>query len=429
MHLPGLILRCFLAAWLLAILTCDLHAGGKIAIVIGNGEYPAMQNLVNAPGDAAALAEALKARRFTVVNSKVENLDHDGMARCLEQLGPYKQTQLDLVVFYFAGHSVEHGGELYLLPAKSRITAVEDFEDKAFPLRRCVDRLRGLNANRVLMLLDGCRNHPANGGQTPKKASYPLSDGLCIMLATSQGKLTHDFGKIDSHGPFAAALLDGLKVPGASVDMIASHLRRTVTTRTNGAQTPVVLRADGEWDQVSLTPRDFREPSAASTNVVLTRPVYLIDATGKRCGILPPIADNQASPAKLERNAFDPSWINVSLTGWMVARSSASGKIFLGDLRNGFSRVEKQSATSDRWSANSLKLRTRQSLDQDACFAALAEGSMVRNLRTEEIDGRTWQQVEWSGFVLSEGTVIEEDLVASGLSETPIVKQAGTQDR
>lgn len=423
MDLPTLSPPSSLMVCLLAMLACDLQAGGKIAIVIGNGEYPAMQNLVNAPGDATALAVALKARQFTMVNSKVENLDHDGMARCLEQLGPYKQAQLDLVVFYFAGHSVEHDGELYLLPAKSRITAVEDFEDKAFPLRRCVDRLRGLNASRVLMLLDGCRNHPSNGGQTPKKTSYPLSDGLCIMLATSQGKPTHDFGKIDSHGPFAAALLDGLKVPGASVDMIASHLRRTVTTRTSGEQTPVVLRADGEWDQVSLTPRDFREPLAGASKVVFTQPVYLIDATGKRCGVLSLTADNEASQAKLERNAFDPSWINVSLTGWMVAKSNTSGKVFLGDMRNGYSRVERQSVESERWSANSLKLRTRQSLDQDACFAVLAEGCMVRNIRTDEIDGRTWQQVEWSGFVLPGGIVIEEELLASGLTSPLLFKQ------
>ena len=396
-----------------------IRAENRIALVMGNGSYPATQNLQNAPRDAVAVAEALKLRQFTVINSQVEDLDHDGMAKCLELLGDYKETPLDLVVFYFAGHSVEHAGELFLLPAKARITSAEDFEDKAFPLRRCIERVRALKGRRFLFLVDGCRNSPSyNGASQQKSTSYPLSDRVCIALATGQGKYSHDFGKVAVHGPFAAALLDGLKTPGATVDNLLNHVRRTVAARTGNQQVPTVFRADGEWDQVVLTPNGFREPLLQTPSVVLKHPVYLHDGEGKPCGILLPKAQAIPQAVQVVQNGKDPAWYNVTLTGWMVQKNQRSRKTFLEDLNNGSWRVLKQ-IPAGAWSANTLKLRSERSLKDDAPFATLKEGALLMNSSGMSEDGREWRFGQWTGFTIPDIAVSDEDLKTSGLVPGP----------
>ena len=85
-----------------------VEAAGRVALVMGIGDYAGTAKLANPVGDAKAVAEALQNLGFEVILST----DANGR-RAIAAIDDFadRSTGADVALFYFAGHGIQIGGQ------------------------------------------------------------------------------------------------------------------------------------------------------------------------------------------------------------------------------------------------------------------------------------------------------------------------------
>jgi hypothetical protein len=213
-------------------------AADRVALVIGNADYPAapLQNPIN---DARAMAEKLTSVGFDVI--KVENATLAQMNRAIVKLTD-RLTNEGAVVFYFAGHGMQLRGKNFLLPVDAVTTSEASVRNTAYDFDQLMDSL-GESRRTNVIILDACRNNPysnARGGSRGlAQANAPY--GTLISYATSPG-LTAADGE-GENGLFTSALLRHLGQP-ATIEEVFKKVRVDVATTSKGEQVP--------WESSSL---------------------------------------------------------------------------------------------------------------------------------------------------------------------------------
>ncbi|MEI8191452.1 MAG: caspase family protein, partial [candidate division NC10 bacterium] len=162
----------------------------RVALVIGNGAYPAAA-LRNPVQDARAMAQALKALRFDVL--AYENLTEKDLRRAVDAFGA-KLKGSGVGLFYYAGHGIQVQGKNYLLPVDATVARENEVEYEAVDVGRVLAKME--NATRLnIVILDACRNNPferawrsTGGGLTQMKAP----SGTFIAYATAPDRVASD---------------------------------------------------------------------------------------------------------------------------------------------------------------------------------------------------------------------------------------------
>jgi formylglycine-generating enzyme required for sulfatase activity len=154
----------------------------------------------------------------------------------------------DEAVVFYSGHGIEVGGVNYLLPVETSIASEATVPFEAVPLSAVMGVASG--ARRLgLVVLDACRDNPlansmthANGtkGATRGLGRVEPTGNLLVAYATREGRVAAD----DS--PFAAAILDALKVQGLEVRQFWGRVRDRVVAVTRGGQEPATYGTLGE---------------------------------------------------------------------------------------------------------------------------------------------------------------------------------------
>ena len=152
----ALIVLCFAA---LAGGTSGAYAEKRVALVIGNGNYAKFAKLANPVNDSESLRDALKSINFDVVLS--ENVDLDGFAEGLATFLK-KARDADVAIVYYAGHAVQHDGKNYLIPVNGQAEDLDELDFRSEPVDQVVRALQISKGIRIL-ILDACRNNPAEG--------------------------------------------------------------------------------------------------------------------------------------------------------------------------------------------------------------------------------------------------------------------------
>src|SRR5262245_26620351 len=93
--------------------------GGKIALLIGNANYPDADPPLKQPvTDARAVADELRRSGFEI--DVAENLTKEAMQRAIERLyGKVKPGSA--VAFFFSGYGIQTGRQTYLIPVNAQI--------------------------------------------------------------------------------------------------------------------------------------------------------------------------------------------------------------------------------------------------------------------------------------------------------------------
>jgi formylglycine-generating enzyme required for sulfatase activity len=234
-----------IAAFIALSLPSLAGAETRIALVIGNGAYQHLPTLKNPPNDARDLAEALKLLDFDVDFGA--DLTLADMQRRVTAFAKRAQAA-DVALAFFAGHGVQAADPLgsshpvnYLLPIDADI---KEEADLGFLLtaRDIVARLQAASGVRIL-ILDACRDNPipqrlARGrGAAPRGLSpEPKTGGTLIAYSTQPGTVAGDGD--DANSPFMKALLAHIADPGLDIRLLFADVRREVSQRSHGAQTP-----------------------------------------------------------------------------------------------------------------------------------------------------------------------------------------------
>ena len=242
------------AAIAFAVSTAPSSAAKRVALVVGNAEYPSVGNLRNPLADAAAVSTALQRLGFEVLSK--HNI---GAQEFRETLAVFAETSAgaELAFVYYAGHGVELDGVNYLVPTDAKLERKVAARFEAIALDDVREAVSGASKLRVVVL-DACRNNPFQlAGKDGKRS---LSRGLArvepntnelIAYSAREGTTATD-GEGDN-SPFALALVKHLSEPGVEIGYLFRKVRGDVVAATNGVQEPFVYATLGD-EQLYFNP-------------------------------------------------------------------------------------------------------------------------------------------------------------------------------
>ncbi len=221
----------------------------RIALVIGNGNYPSapLQNPVN---DARDISHTLKSLGFTV--STYIDADRRTMRQALREFGG-QLKQADVGLFYYAGHGMQISGRNYLLPVQIDISSADEVEDESIAADAVLRKMQSAGNRLNIVILDACRNNPfarSFRGVELGLARMEGPVGTLIAYATAPGSVAADGD--GQNGLYTQYLLQALRQPGLTIEQVFKKVRNGVRSATDGRQIP--------WESSSLTGEFFFLP-------------------------------------------------------------------------------------------------------------------------------------------------------------------------
>jgi tetratricopeptide (TPR) repeat protein len=225
-----------------------LDPGVRVALVIGNSRYTAVNPLPNPTRDAAAVEQKLQTLGFRTVHL-ARDLTREAMFRELTRFEE-EARHADWAVIYYAGHGIEVEGTNYLVPVDARLKAEDDVQTETVPLDHILSAVRGARKMR-LVILDACRDNPFVGQMrrtVPGRIGQGLAriepgGGTLVAYAARHGQIAFD-GQ-GGHSPFVSALLRRLDQGGVEVRRMFGFVRDDVLASTGRRQEPFLYGSIG----------------------------------------------------------------------------------------------------------------------------------------------------------------------------------------
>lgn len=213
----------------------------RIALVIGNGDYAATSKLRNTLNDAKAMSTTLKNLGFDVTT--IENGTYETIKNAIYAFGDRIQD-VDVSLFFYAGHGMEVDGANYLVPVDADIQSHLDVKQKCIPLSGVSNTMEFANDEGLnMIILDACRNNPfpagKRGGTGLARINAP--SGTLIAYATDPGSVASDGD--GTNGLYTGELIKQLKI-SQRIEDIFMHTRNNVEQLSGGKQRP--------WEEARL---------------------------------------------------------------------------------------------------------------------------------------------------------------------------------
>ena len=275
--------RWLVALAVLLITAIPAHAEKRVALVIGNNDYPALgadEQLLKAVNDAQAVGDTLEELGFEV--SRTENASRAGMLASLISTADRIEPG-DVAFFFFAGHGVSIDGANYLLP--SDIPNAESGSESLVKLSAIseatiIQTLKARGARVAIVVLDACRNNPFSEGGTRAfgDASRGLSRPPTVETQGVFGLYSAGFGqraldRLNDNDPnpnsvFTRVLVPALKKPGLSLIDVAYQVNGEVARLAGSVERK---QEPAYYDQARG--RDIYLVSAPEVNVTVQQTV------------------------------------------------------------------------------------------------------------------------------------------------------------
>jgi len=226
------------------LLTNNLLAENRLALLIGNSNYTHGGSLNNSVTDVRAMKRALEDLGFTVL--KYENCTQKTMKRAMDNFGIKLKGQ-DVGLFFYSGHGVQVNGHNYLIPTNAKLHNENDTEYDCVRADRVLAKMESAGTKTSIVILDACRDNPferswRKGTKGTGLAFMNAPSGSLIAYSTAPGKTALD-GR-GKNSPYTSALLQHIGTANITVLEMFQGVRSTVMARTGGKQTP--------WESTSL---------------------------------------------------------------------------------------------------------------------------------------------------------------------------------
>jgi uncharacterized caspase-like protein len=241
--------------------TGALKGASRVALVIGNGNYPdASAPLAQPINDARALTAALRRNGFDV--DVVEDAGKDDMNRAIGRLKS-KIRHDSVVMLFFGGYGVQVGRESYMIPIDAVIWKEADVRRDGFSIEQVLDVMKEQGARAKLVVVDASRRNPYE--RRFRKYSHGLApisapDNALILTSATPGKVADD-----SAGPTSVLVTELLNNLNANPDTKTAAGVETVFNKTR-----VAISRASEGEQVPSVSSSLSEDvrlEAANTNV------------------------------------------------------------------------------------------------------------------------------------------------------------------
>ena len=226
-----------------------LLAQNRLALVIGNGDYPGKDSDIPTPvKDAEAMAKALRSCGFTVIDKY--NLSLKDMKTAIrDEFGVQLQGK-EVGLFYYSGHGIRYkqaaySTELtnYFVPTDlSLYASPDDLPNEAIAMSMVIGQMKKAGTKQNILLLDACRSYP------PAKSWFKDLNGKAPIIGSSK-----DMGETDTEqeffigyateegtpanvgvktlSPFTEAFIEQMQPEGKDIQEIFSETRKAVIAR------------------------------------------------------------------------------------------------------------------------------------------------------------------------------------------------------
>jgi len=230
---------------LLLVITYTVYTQEKrLALVIGNSDYQYGGELANPVNDAISMEQVLHAVGFDVI--KYENLDQKMMRQAIDNFGNLLKN-IDIGLFFYAGHGVQAKGFNYLIPVDAALASEEEVEYSCVRADRVLGKMEAAANKTNIVILDACRNNPFERSWTRSPTGRGLAfmnapTGSLIAYATSPGNTASD--GTGANGLYTSALITYMIEPNITAIQMFQQVRTLVRKKSNGNQVP--------WESTSL---------------------------------------------------------------------------------------------------------------------------------------------------------------------------------
>jgi len=221
---------CFLLTY-----TAQAAPQPRTALIIGNAAYE-RASLRTPVNDATDMATALQHLEFEV--TMLHDTDLQTMQAAL-QMFSQRLRQGGVGLFYFAGHGIQIGGDMYLIPLGVRLEQAQDIRHEALPVGRVLGDMEAAGNPLNILILAASRNNPfAQRGRFSQGGLAAMSSprGMFTAYATAPGAVALE--GIERNSLYIKYLLRHMTTPGLSLENLFKHVRLAVEQETQGKQTP-----------------------------------------------------------------------------------------------------------------------------------------------------------------------------------------------
>jgi formylglycine-generating enzyme required for sulfatase activity len=214
-------------------------AAARLALLIANGDYTALETRARAPSKhAQSLAAELRHAGFSV--DLHEDLGRDAMRRAVRAFAD-KIRRGDTVLFFFSGYGIQVAQSTYMVPVDADIWTATDVGARALPLDEILAAFGTAAPKAELVVLDASRRNPF------ERRFRTLSMGLgptivpeaCLLISAGDvGEVVAD--EDDEPSVFVSELVKEMRAPGLTAQEIFRRTRIGVARATGGGQHPLV---------------------------------------------------------------------------------------------------------------------------------------------------------------------------------------------
>ncbi|MEZ5471354.1 MAG: SUMF1/EgtB/PvdO family nonheme iron enzyme [Marinicella sp.] len=216
----------------------------RIALLIGNSDYPNLGHLQNPVNDVNDMSKTLESLGFkTMVGINLNKAEiSEKVKTFVETIRSHKNTTS---LFYYAGHGLEVDGVNFLIPVQSKLRYQEDLKSEGVSLDKIIRRLKQTESELNIIILDACRDNPLEKRpidiQNPQQSrSYAKSEvretakGMFIAFGTAPGEKAAD--GIGRNGLFTKHILQNISTPDLPIEDVFNKVRAGVLNESNNKQ-------------------------------------------------------------------------------------------------------------------------------------------------------------------------------------------------
>src|SRR5882757_4367937 len=209
----------------------------RLALVIGNGQYPDASSPLTQPiNDARAMTAALRRDGFDV--DVVEDASRDDMVRAIGRLKS-KITRDSVVMLFFGGYGIQAGRESYMIPVDAAIWKEVDVRHEGISIESVLEAMKEKGARAKLAVIDAARRNPYERRfRTFSHGLAPISapDNALILTSATPGKVADD--SKGQHSVLVTELLNNLNAQAAAAESVFIKTRIAVSRTSDGEQVP-----------------------------------------------------------------------------------------------------------------------------------------------------------------------------------------------
>jgi uncharacterized caspase-like protein len=223
------------------------------ALVIGNSAYADVP-LRNPGNDARSLGHALRGLGF-----ETRLLLDAGWRGMIEGVQAFitDAERADVRLVYYAGHGAQVRGRNYLIPVDASMTSADELTSRSLDAGEVLGRLGRQRGGLNLLILDACRDNPANKyqllpdgrrikvrGAARGLAAMRPPEGALVAFSTAPGSVADD-GVGRANSLYTRHLVKHIATPGLPLEQMFKRVRVGVMQESGQRQRP--------WEESSLT--------------------------------------------------------------------------------------------------------------------------------------------------------------------------------